>query len=62
MMLAYIIDCLGGIAAMLSGVERPESLYEKFLGIEEPKNEEYIAFDTAEEFIKQRYGGKTWQL
>lgn len=58
-LLAYVADYLGCIAAFLMGREMPNSLFEILAGHEQKKEKEtpeYQSYNSIEEFMTARYG------
>nr|DAF99592.1 MAG TPA: protein of unknown function (DUF5361) [Siphoviridae sp. ctkKt3] len=56
-LLASIADRLGLILASLRGTDAPESIIDCIFGSCEKKERPVRAYDTPEEFLKERYGG-----
>ena len=56
-LLASISDRLGLILSCLNGSDAPESIVERIFGSCEKKERPVRAYDTPEEFLKERYGG-----
>ena len=56
-LLAGIADRLGLIIAALQGADAPRSIVDCIFGTYEEKEKPVKAYDTAEEFLKERYGG-----
>lgn len=59
-LLAAIVDRLDGIVAGLNGSERDRTLLESYIGVpfEDKNNSNIVAFDSPEDFMAARYGGR----
>lgn len=59
-LLAAIVDRIDGIMAAWSGTERNRSILESYIDVplEEKKNSNIVAFESPEDFIAARYGGR----